>query len=71
MSIGGRSGGGVSGQGGRDPIAEARDRTRPKCRENGSRHNFPDRVTERTDGTGGFVNAVMGAAIGPSRKSPF
>jgi quercetin dioxygenase-like cupin family protein len=28
-------------------------------------------VTERTDGTGGFVDAVMGAAIGPSRKSRF
>ncbi len=36
----------------------ARDRTRPMRRENGLRHNFPDRVTERTDGTGGFVAAV-------------
>jgi hypothetical protein len=64
MSIGGRSGGGVSEQ-----VAEARDRTRPMRRENGLRHNFPDRVTERTDGTGGSVDAVMGAAIDPYRKS--
>jgi len=33
------------------------------------RHNFPDRVTEWTDGTDGFVDAVMGAAFGPYRKS--
>ena len=29
------------------------------------------RVDELTDGTGGSVDAVMGAAIGPSRKSRF
>jgi SAM-dependent methyltransferase len=70
MSIGGRSGGGVSEQaGGRGTNSEARDHTRPMRRENGLRHNFPDRLTERTDGTGGFVDAVMGAAIGPYRKS--
>ena len=32
------------------PNSEARDRTRPTRRENGLRHNLPDRVTERTDG---------------------
>ena len=34
------------------------------------RHHLQDGVTERTDGTGGSVDAVMGAAIGPYRKSP-
>ena len=51
------------------PNSEARDRRRPMRRENGLRHNFPDKVTERTDGTGGSVDAVVGAAIGPYHKS--
>ena len=41
------------------PNSETRDRTRPMRRENGLRHSFPDRVTERTDRTGGFVDAVI------------
>jgi hypothetical protein len=31
--------------------------------------NVPDRMNELTDGTGGSVDAVMGATIGPYRKS--
>ena len=38
--------------------------------ENGLRHNFPDRVTERADGTDGSVDAVMGAAIGSLSQIP-
>jgi hypothetical protein len=69
MRIGGRSGGRVSEQVGRGTNSAARDRTRPMGRENALRHNVPDRVTERTDGTGRSVDTATGAVIGPYRKS--
>jgi hypothetical protein len=42
--------------------------TIPKVRQNDCRYVL-GRVDELTDGTGGSVDAVMGAAIGPYRKS--
>jgi hypothetical protein len=59
-----RSGRGVSERDGRSDQPRERRGTIPKGRPNDCR-DVLGRVDELPDGTGGSVDAVMGAAVGP------